>query len=186
MPPSARFVPGSDMGEGMFDLVIRGGTVVTAEGEREADVGIRGGTIEAVDAGLTGRETLDAPGQFILPGGVDPHCHFSPVDPPPAPGWVDDFWSGSRAAAAGGVTTVGHMTYPWPGQTLLQALERDKAAALKDGVVDFAFHPVLTDPATQPLDEIPLLADAGHTTLKYFMSFGGFLSDPGQIGRAHV
>lgn len=172
------------MPEAAFDTVVRGGTVVTAGGEREADVGITDGVVAAIEPGLTGRETIAASGLYILPGGVDPHVHFSPVDPPPAPGWVDDFWSGSRAAAAGGITTVGHMTYPWPGQTLLQAIDRDKAAAERDGVIDFAFHPVLTDPATQPIEEIPLLAELGHTTLKYFMSFGGFLTQPGPYVRA--
>jgi dihydropyrimidinase len=172
------------MGEGTFDLVVRGGTVVNADGEQVADIGITGGRVSAVATGLSGRESIDANGLYILPGGVDPHVHFSPVDPPPAPGWVDDFWSGSRAAAAGGVTTVGHMTYPWPGQTLIQAIERDKAAALRDGVIDFAFHPVLTDPTTQPLEEIPQLAEMGHTTLKYFMSFGGYTTDPGPYARA--
>jgi dihydropyrimidinase len=169
---------GKVMGEGEFDLVVRGGTVVTAEEEREADVGISDGRVMAVAPGLTGHEMIDASGLFVLPGGVDPHVHFSPVDPPPAPGWVDDFWSGSRAAAAGGVTTVGHMTYPWPGQTLIQAIERDKEAALRDGVIDFAFHPVLTDPDTQPIEDLLVLAEQGHTTLKFFLSFGGFLTAP--------
>lgn len=172
------------MSEAAFDVVVRGGTVVTADEERVADVGIIDGVVAAVEPGLAGRETIDASGLYVLPGGVDPHVHFSPVEPPPAPGWVDDFWSGSRAAAAGGVTTVGHMTYPWAGQTLLQAIERDVAAAGRDGVIDFAFHPVLTDPAEQPIDEIPRLAELGHTTLKYFMSFAGFLTDPGPYVRA--
>lgn len=166
------------MTEGPFDLVVRGGTVVTAEGELQADVGIADGRIAAVAPGLQGWETIDASGHFVLPGGVDPHVHFSPVEPPPAPGWVDDFWSGSRAAAAGGITTVGHMSYPWPGQTLLQTIERDMANARENAIVDFAFHPVLTDPASQPLAEIPRLAELGHTTLKYFMSFGGFMTTP--------
>lgn len=166
------------MGESAFDLVVRGGTVVTAEGEREADVGIVDGQITAVAPGLSGGETIDAVGLYVLPGGVDPHVHFSPHEPPPARGWVDDFGSGSRAAAAGGITTVGHMTYPWPGQTLGQAIERDQADALRDGVIDFAFHPVLTDPETQPIEELADLAERGHTTLKYFMSFGGFTTSP--------
>jgi dihydropyrimidinase len=151
-----------------FELVVRGGTVVTAEGELDADVGVINGQVAAVAVGLSGRETIDADGLFVLPGGVDPHVHFSSAEPPPAAGWVDDLWSGSRAAAAGGITTVGHMTFPWPGQTLLQAVERDKAAGLRDGVIDFAFHPVLTDPKTQPLAEIPILAARGHTSLKFF------------------
>ena len=161
-----------------FDLVVRGGAVVTVEQEIEADVGITDGKIVAVASGLRGRDEIDATGLLVLPGGVDPHVHISRADPPGTPGWVDDFWSGTRAAAAGGVTTVGNMVFPWPGQTLLEAIERDHAAAEQDAVIDVAFHPVLTDPATQPLSDIPELAEMGHTSLKFFMSFGGFAGTP--------
>ena len=166
------------MGAEIFDLVVRGGTVVTADSEIVADIGVVDGTVAAVAPGLRGRDEIDASGLLVLPGGVDPHVHFSTMDPPGTPGWVDDFWSGTRAAAAGGITTVGNMIYPWPGQTLLQALERDRAAAERDAVVDVAFHPVLTDPATQPISEIPMFAELGHTSLKFFMSFGGFTVTP--------
>jgi dihydropyrimidinase len=160
-----------------FELVIGGGTVVTAEQETEADVGIRDGRIAAVGHALHGREEIDASGLLVLPGGVDPHVHLSPADPN-LPSWRDDFFSGTRAAANGGITTVGNMTFPRPGETLRQAIERDVAAAERDAVVDVAFHPVLTDPATQPLSDIPTLAAMGHTSLKYFMSFGGFTTAP--------
>lgn len=172
------------MADETFDIVVRGGTVVTSEGEQQADVGINGSRVAAVAPNLVGRETIDATGKFVLPGGVDPHVHFSAYEAPPAPGWVDDFWTGSRAAAAGGITTVGHMTYPWHPQTLGEGLERDATAAKRDGVIDFAFHPVLTDPVTQPIEEIPRLAEAGNTTLKFFMSLGGFLTDPGPFVQA--
>ena len=63
---------------------------------------------------LRGQEEIAADGLFVLPGGVDPHVHLSPSVPvEEAPPWVDDFWSGTRAAAAGGITTVGNMTFPW-------------------------------------------------------------------------
>ncbi len=166
------------MSDSTFDLVIKGGTVVNADGEAEMDVGISGERIAAVGAGLDGREVIDASGLYVLPGGVDPHVHFSAYDAPPEPAWVDDFGSGSRAAAAGGITTVGHMSYPWYEQTLGETIARDQALAERDGIIDFAFHPVLTNPDTQPISEIPDLADLGHTTLKYFMSLGKFMSDP--------
>jgi dihydropyrimidinase len=161
-----------------FDLVIKGGTVVNEDGEFVADIGIRGEQIAAIGANLDGREVIDATGHFVLPGGVDPHVHFSAYDAPPEPAWVDDFSSGSRAAAAGGITTVGHMSYPWYEQTLGETIARDQALAERDGIIDFAFHPVLTNPETQPISEIPELAARGHTTLKYFMSLGKYMSDP--------
>ncbi len=168
----------------MCDLIIRGGTVVNADGEMTADVGVSGGRVVAVAAGLRGGEEIDATGLFVLPGGVDPHVHLSPAGPPGNPTWVDDFWSGTRAAANGGITTVGNMVFPWGEETLRQAMAREQAAAEADAIVDVALHPVLTDPRTQPLSDIPALAAQGHTSLKYFMSFGGFATDPGSYLQA--
>ncbi|MFT4037559.1 MAG: dihydropyrimidinase [Thermomicrobiales bacterium] len=162
----------------IYDLVISGGTIVTESDEFVADVGINGEQIAAIGARLQGREVIDAGGKYLLPGGVDPHVHFSAYDAPPEPAWVDDFGSGSRAAAAGGITTVGHMSYPWYEQTLGETIARDQALAERDGVIDFAFHPVLTNPVTQPISEVPELAEQGHTTLKYFMSLGAYMTDP--------
>jgi dihydropyrimidinase len=128
---------------------------------------------------MRGRRELDAAGKLVMPGGIDVHVHLSLPSPPgDGPTWCDDFFSGTRAAAAGGITTVGNMTFPWPGQTLREAIERDAAAARRDAIVDVVLHPVLTDPATQPLADIPALAEAGHTTLKFFTSFGGFETQP--------
>lgn len=166
------------MSDAEFDLVITGGAIVNEDGEFIADVGILGEKIAAIGSDLRGREVIDATGHNVLPGGVDPHVHFSAYDAPPEPAWVDDFGSGSRAAAAGGITTVGHMSYPWHAQTLGETIARDQALAERDGIIDFAFHPVLTNPETQPISEIPELATQGHTTLKYFMSLGKYMSDP--------
>lgn len=166
------------MRDAAYDLVIKAGTIVSEDREYVADVGIAGEKIAAIGPDLAGRELVDAAGLYVLPGGVDPHVHFSAYDAPPEPAWVDDFGSGSRAAAAGGITTVGHMSYPWYEQTLGETIARDQALAERDGVIDFAFHPVLTDPETQPITEIPELAARGHTTLKYFMSLGKYMSDP--------
>ena len=162
-----------------FDLVVRGGTVVTADARFRADVGVRAERIAQVGGEMRARREVDAHDKFVLPGGVDAHVHLTPSDPPGIePAWCDDFYSGTRAAAAGGVTTVGNMAFPYPGETLPAAVARDAAAAERNAVVDVLLHPVLTDPTTLPLADIPLLAEAGHTSLKFFMSFGGFAADP--------
>jgi len=154
-----------------FDLVVRGGTVVTAGGSAECDLGIGGGTIRQIGGALRGRREIDAAGALVLPGGVDMHVHLSSPEPPEpgTPGWVDDFASGSAAAIAGGVTTIGNMTFPGPGQSLRQALARDLAAARDTAAVDYVLHPVLADPAPAELAELPRLAGEGHTSLKLFM-----------------
>lgn len=163
----------------MHDLAIRGGTIVTADDEFEADLGISGGRIAEIGQSVVARDEIDAGGLLVLPGGVDPHVHLTRSDPPDEnPAWCDDFASGTCAAAAGGITTVGNMTFPFLGQTLRQAIERDRADAETNAIVDVMLHPVLTHPRHQPLADIPALAAEGYPTLKVFMSFGGFLVQP--------
>jgi dihydropyrimidinase len=82
--------------------------------------------------------------------------------------------TGTASAAAGGVTTVGNMTFPRGNETLREAMQREAEEADRDALVDVFLHPVYTNPATQPLEEIATLAAEGHTSLKFFMSFGGF------------
>jgi dihydropyrimidinase len=160
----------------MLDLVIRGGTVVTAGSSGVADVGVENGKITALGGGLRGKRMLAAEGKYVLPGGVDVHVHFSPYQRP-APGLeiqVDDFYSGSQAAIAGGITTIGNMTHQWPGETLHAALARDLQAAQRDAAVDYIMHPVLTYPTDEALAEIPELAREGHGTLKIFLIYDNF------------
>ena len=152
------------------DLVIRGGTVATAAGSAECDIGVSGGKISQIGGALRGGRQLDATGALVLPGALDMHVHLSP--PPHQPGtptWVDDFGTGSAAAIAGGVTTIGNMTFPADGESLHDALDRDLGAARGLAAVDYVLHPVLTSPVSEALAELPRLAAAGHLSLKLFM-----------------
>src|SRR5215204_3216457 len=162
-----------------FDLVVRNGTVVTANSSFEADVGIRGETIAQIGGEMVGAREIDAGGKLVIPGGIDAHVHLTPTEEMlSGPRWCDDLYAGTRAAAAGGITTVGNMTFPYAGESLRTAIERDMLAAERDAAVDVFLHPVLTDPVAQPLSDLPGLAQDGHTSLKYFMSFGGFTTQP--------
>src|SRR5215211_6603005 len=162
-----------------FDLVVRNGTVVAADSRFDADLGIRGESIAQIGGEMTGAREIDAGGKLVFPGGIDAHVHLTPTeDMLTGPRWCDDFASGTRAAAAGGITTVGNMTFPRGRETLAAAIEREASEATRGAIVDVILHPVLTDPATQPLADVTALAAAGHTSLKYFMSFGGFTTDP--------
>src|SRR5215469_17148424 len=146
------------------DLIIRGGTVATAGGSAECDLGVTGGKISQIGGALRGGRELDARGALVLPGALDMHVHLSP--PPHQPGtptWVDDFGSGSAAAIAGGITTIGNMTFPADGHSLSQSIERDLAAARALASVDYVLHPVLDHPAPEALAELSLLAQSGHT-----------------------
>ena len=161
------------------DLVVRGGTVVTAGSAGECDLGISDGRICQLGGSLRGRQEIDASGAFVLPGALDMHVHLSTPKPaePGVPAWIDDFASGSAAAIAGGVTTVGNMTFPRDGEPLRQAVDRDLDAAQRSAAVDYVLHPVLSSPSPAALAELPQLAADGHTSLKLFMTSRAFETD---------
>src|SRR3954470_19979505 len=88
-----------------FDLVIRGGTIVTAEKTLRADIGIQGEKIAAIGASLSGKTILDVTGKLVMPGGVDSHCHVEQLSSS-GKMCADDFYSATVAAAFGGTTTI--------------------------------------------------------------------------------
>jgi len=102
-----------------MSTVIKGGTVVTADRSYSADVLVDNGVITEIGSNLSGSDTLDASGCFVMPGGIDPHTHLEM----PFMGTysTDDFESGTRAALSGGTTTVVDFCLPAPGQSLLEA-----------------------------------------------------------------
>jgi dihydropyrimidinase len=165
------------------DLVIRGGTVVTAGERYRADVGVRGEQIVQIGGELAGAREIDAAGKFVLPGLIDAHVHLTSDEPDPhAVRWADDFTSGSHAALAGGVTTVGNMTFLRPGESLLGGIAREAELARSQSICDVFLHPVIDDPRREIIDEIPILVSAGHADIKYFMSTPGFDANvPGYI-----
>lgn len=158
--------------------MIRGGTVATPGSFAACDVGISGGKVVQLGGAPHGRRELDASGALVLPGGIDMHVHLSLPSPPVpgAPTWVDDFSSGSKAAIAGGVTTVGNMTFQWPGESLADAIRRDLSAAREGAAVDYVLHPVLMEPSAERLAELPALAADGHASVKLFMTMPEFES----------
>ena len=92
------------------EILIRNGRIVTEAGRLQADLRIRGGEIAEIARNLTptrGARTVDATGKLVLPGGIDTHVHLNPVRTPDIRPGADDFESASRAALAGGITTIG-------------------------------------------------------------------------------
>ena len=158
-----------------FDLVIRNGTVVTPGHQEVADVGVRDGRIAEIGGTLAGQDELDAGGLLVLPGGLDAHVHLvyaalAAELGQQEPVWVDDFWTGSLAAIAGGITTVGNMTFALPGETMTEAIAREMAGASAEAAVDWFLHPVLTGLGDGTAAEIAGLAADGHTSVKVFLS----------------
>ena len=128
------------------------------------DIGIEGERISGLgDMGPASRE-IDARGKLVLPGCVDLHTHLAST-PTFAP--LDDFEHGTRAAIAGGVTTVVSMVYQEDG-SLRRGIERGMRDAERS-LADFAFHVVVTDPSDSARAEVPGLVRDGHAGLKVFM-----------------
>jgi len=164
-----------------FHIVIRNGEIVTAAGPvGRADIGITDGVIVQIGGRLKGHQEMDAAGKLILPGGIDAHVHLSfPREESAGPHWVDDFTSGSAAALAGGITTLGNMTFLEPGETPLAGLEREAAMAREQTIADLFLHPVLMEVTPEVLAEVPKLLDAGCNTIKLFTTFAWFDSQVG-------
>jgi dihydropyrimidinase len=157
-----------------FEYVVRGGTVVTPNRHEVADVGIKDGRIAQLGGEMTGTQELDAGGLLVLPGGIDAHVHLVSAALAALggeePHWADDFWSGSLAAIAGGITTVGNMTFALPGESMTAAIARDMAGASAEAAVDWFLHPVLNGLGESAIAEIEALAAAGHTSVKVFLT----------------
>ena len=150
-----------------YDLVVRGGLVVTAADSVVADIGVRAGRIAAIGTGLPPAEReIDARGLEVLPGGVDVHTHLD-LDLG-GTRTADDFASGTAAAACGGITTICDYAWQGQGQTLAQTLEVWKAKARDRAHIDYAFHIILADASDEVLREIPVIVAAGYPSFKVF------------------
>lgn len=157
------------------DLVIRNGTVVTTSSHFPADVGVKDGKIVQIGGTMTGAKEIDATDRLVLPGGIDMHVHLTSVEVDEGVfRWADDFNSGTRAAAAGGITTVGNITFPRPTETLTALLERTEAEVAPQAVVDYVLHPVVLNPGEETREELKSLAANGNTSVKIFMVLGNF------------
>ncbi|QBX33929.1 dihydropyrimidinase [Paracoccus liaowanqingii] len=164
-----------------LDLVVTGGTVVTAADSYTADIGIRDGRIAQIGEGLTGADRIDASGLLVLPGGIDAHVH---LDQPTSDGTVmaDGFASGTRSAAAGGNTTVLPFALQIKGQSLRACVEEYHRKAEGNCHTDVSFHLIVTDPTPQVLgQELPALVRDGYTSFKVFMTYDDLVLNDAQL-----
>jgi dihydropyrimidinase len=159
------------MAEHTFDSLIRGGTVVGPNGPYKADIAVRDGTIVEIGTDLVATgEVIQATGCLVLPGAIDVHTHFdTEVD---GRRTADTFESGSRAAVAGGVTTIVNFAIQRRGSSLWETVEQEIAKASSACHIDYGLHVGVTDATETFLEEIPALADSGFTSFKMFMALG--------------
>jgi allantoinase len=154
---------------GDFDLIVRGGTVVTLAGPVTADLGVAGGQIRALGPDLSGAggEVVDAAGLHVFPGVIDSHLHFNE----PGRAHWEGFETGSRAVAAGGGTVFFDMPLNAHPPTIdAPSFQLKLAAAQQKSVVDFALWGGLVP---QNLDRLAELAECGVIGFKAFMADSG-------------
>ncbi|MDQ6828418.1 MAG: dihydropyrimidinase [Gemmatimonadota bacterium] len=153
-----------------FDTVIRGGNVVTPGGVFTGDVGISGEKISALGAGLdvAGATVVDAAGHYVIPGVLDVHVHLEL----PFCGTVsaDDYRTGTRAGARGGVTTVIDFAIPYAGESLSDAADNWMKKAEGKSLIDYTFHICITR-WNDHKDQIEGMVKRGFTTFKEFMIY---------------
>lgn len=154
--------------------LLKGGQIVNPAGVLRADVLVEGEHITAVGTDLTGADkVLDVAGKLVLPGGVDVHTHLDMPSGGTPTATCDDFYTGSRAAAAGGTTTVVDFAIQYPGESLNQALDNWLARAEGKAAIDYGFSLIMTDVNPATLAEMESIVRRGVTSFKLFTAYPG-------------
>ena len=165
--------------------LIKNGRVVTAVDDYTADVLIDGETISVIGRSLEmeADKVIDAAGKLVIPGGIDPHTHMElPFGGTQA---SDDFFTGTRAAAFGGTTTIIDFAVQYKGESMIKAVDNWHAKADGKCAIDYSFHLITTDFEDKNVEEMHTLIDEGITSFKLFMAYPGvFLVDDATIFRA--
>ena len=141
--------------------LIKNGTIITATDMYKADLLVKNGIISEIGREISkiASEIIDAADKWVLPGAVDAHTHMDAQCDGMTT--VDDFETGTAAAAAGGTTTVIDYADQVPGATLAQTLEDWKAKAASRAIVDYGFHMALSEVNESILKEIPDIVESG-------------------------
>ena len=158
-----------------MSLLFRDANIITHSDTRRCDLLVEGERIAAIghDLSAAEAEVVDCRGLDLLPGGVEPHAHlalpmFDTVS-------SDDHYSGHRAAAFGGTTTVLDFTVQSRGDSLQASIDALHVKAEGQAAVDYSFHVSVTDFTPSVAAEISQLPAQGLTTLKVFTAYNGRL-----------
>lgn len=156
-----------------MDLLIKNGTIVTANETYQADVAVDKGKIQAIGNGFPEADyenVVDAHNKYVLPGAIDGHTHLALS----FGGTIssDDYYAGTRAAACGGTTTVFDFVNQDSGENMLDAIKRREAIASPDVAVDYSFHVGVSDVTTdEMLDSMVDAVEYGIPSFKVFMVY---------------
>jgi len=165
-----------------LELKISNGTVANAAETFSADIGISGGRIVAIGKQLPDADrVIDASGKYVLPGGIEAHCH---IEQESSSGLMtaDDYYSGSVSAAFGGNTCFVPFAAQHRGQSLKEVLETYHARAQPKSVIDYSFHLIISDPTDEVLyEELPRVIEQGITSFKVYMTYDRLIVDDSQM-----
>src|SRR6188508_90509 len=172
-----------------MSLLITGGRIITAADDYTADVYCENGTISAIGKDLPSHRyqaarTIDATGQYVIPGGIDVHTHLDM--PFGGTTSTDDFETGTIAAAFGGTTSLVDFAIQYRGQTMRHALDEWMRKASGKAVADYSFHMIVTELPDADLGDMDtMVRNEGITSFKLFMAYPGvFMVDDATIFRA--
>ena len=158
-----------------FDLVIKGGTCVTASEMFAADIGIQDGQIAALGTDLSAPDEIDARDKLVMPGGIEAHAHIAQNS---ATGGMtaDDYTSGSISAAFGGNTCIIPFAAQHRGMGVTETLDLYDSRAQGASVLDYSYHLIVSDPTEKVLtEELPAAFKRGITSFKLFMTYDKML-----------
>lgn len=161
-----------------MDLLIKNGTVVNGSESFKADVAVENGKITQIGAEIPPNDDakiIDASGKLVLPGAIDAHTHLAM----PFGGTIssDDYFTGTRAAACGGTTTVFDFVLQDFGETMVDAVKRRDAMCAPVAAVDYSYHVAIKDVSADLLDSIEDAVKFGVPSFKVFMVYDFGVTD---------
>jgi dihydropyrimidinase len=165
--------------------LIKNGRIVTAVDDYNADIFIDGETVTTIGKSLDMEAdvTIDASGKLVIPGGIDPHTHMEL--PFGGTSSSDDFFTGTRAAAFGGTTTIIDFAVQNKGESMIEGVDNWHKKAEGKTCIDYGFHLITTEFEDGHTEQMYTLMDEGVTSFKLFMAYPGvFLADDATIFRA--
>ncbi len=155
-----------------LDLTIRNGSVATAAETTRCDIGIVGEKVVAIaDHLAAGARDIDAGGRYVLPGGIDSHCHIEQLSGMGIMS-ADDFYSGTVSAAFGGTTTIIPFAAQHRGTSVTTTVADYHERARSKAVIDYGFHLIIGEPTDKVLhEELPAAIKGGITSFKVYMTY---------------
>lgn len=154
-----------------MDLLVKNARIVTSSDTFESNIGIENGKIASLspNLGASGARVFDAGGMIVVPGGIDAHTHMEL--PVMGTASADDFYSGTVAAACGGITTIIDFVDPKPGQTMLGALVDYRNRADRKVATDYGLHMMFKGQSLGEIDSIPEVIQEGVPSFKVYTAY---------------